>query len=132
MFAAVFCCAAILAADEPAGVQVKLLVRAKDEGSEVPVEPWIVMGVTKSSDQIALPLTGWVTLTESDARVHSSNGFFVTGIVTKQGGKYEVTIDGCNGGPLYVKTKLTPGERGVFCLAEGSDLFVALQALKTK
>ena len=113
-------------ADEPADVQVRLFYRATDGESDSKIEPWIVMGVTKSSDEFALPMTGWVKLTSDEERVYSSNGCYIDGKVVEKDGKYRVRLDGCNGGQLKMRATLKPGERGVYKLNFTDDLFVAV------
>ena len=117
-------------ADEPTGVQVRLFRRATEGESDSKIEPWIVMGVTKSSDEIATPMTGWVKLTSSDARVYSANGCYLDGKVVEKGGLYRVKLDGCAGGELKMRAKLKPGERGVFKLKFTNDMFVAVTTSK--
>jgi hypothetical protein len=113
-------------ADEPTSVQVRLFYRATEGESDSKIEPWIVMGVTKSSDQIAAPMTGWVKLTASEERVYSANGCYIDGKVVEKGGLYRVKLDGCNGGQLKMRAKLKPGERGVFKLKFTTDMYVAV------
>ena len=117
-------------ADEPAGVQVRLFYRATEGESDSKIEPWIVMGVTKSSEEIAAPMTGWVKLTSEEARVYSANGCYLDGKVVEIGGLYRVKLDGCNGGQLKMRAKLKPGERGVFKLKFTNDMFVAVTTSK--
>ena len=113
-------------ADEPTDVQVRLLYRATEGKAESKIEPWIVMGVTKSSDEVALPMTGWVKLTSDEERVYSANGCYIDGKVVAKNGKYRVKLDGCNGGQLKMRATLKPGERGVYRLNFTDDLFVAV------
>jgi len=117
-------------ADEPIGVQVRLVYRATEGKPESKVEQWIVMGVTKSSDEVAFPMTDWVKLTSSEERVYVANGCYIDGKVIEKGGQYRVKLDGCNGGQLKMRATLKPGERGVFKLKFTDDTFVAVTVPK--
>lgn len=130
MFAGILLCAALLAGAEPAGVQVRLVYSASEGKPEAKVEPWIVMTVTKSSEEVALPMTGWVSLKSSDDRIFMSNGCYIDGMVIEKNGKYEVDVSGCNGGELRMRATLKPGERGVFKLEGSGGVFVAVKAPK--
>ena len=113
-------------ADEPMDVQVRLFYRAMQGESDSKIEPWIVMGVTQSSGEIAAPMTGWVKLTSDEERVYSANGCYLDGKVVEKDGKYRIKLDGCNGGQLKMRATLKPGERGVFKLNNADIVFVAV------
>lgn len=134
MTAAFLLFAAMLAADNPAPVQAKVL-----DGSGLSIEQradielWISQAVAKSGSPLALPHTGWIVLTSDEQRLYASKqgGFIIDGKVTEKDGKYEVEINACAGGSLDKKVTLKPGERRVVKLTDNpapNNVFIALKA----
>jgi hypothetical protein len=131
-------CAAMLAVDNSAPVQAKVLY-----GSGLSIEQrndielWISQAVAKSGSPLALPHTGWIVLTGDDQRLYTSKrgGFIIDGKATERNGKYEVEINACAGVPLDTKATLQPGERRVVKLTDNPaphNVFIALEAPVTE
>lgn len=132
MHNAILLCAAMLAADDPAPVQVKVLYGTADENQQrADIDLWISRAVARTGCPLALPYTGWIALTDKSQRLHSANGLYIDGTATVRNGKYDVEIEGCNGFSLDQNVTLKPGERRVVNLSgiPGPDnFFVALKA----
>jgi hypothetical protein len=138
MTAAFLLFAAMLAADNPAPVQAKILYGSGlsiDQRADI--ELWISQAVAKSGSPLALSHTGWIVLTSDEQRLYASKqgGFIIDGKVTEKDGKYEVEINGCEGVGFQQMATLTPGERRVVKLTDNPaphNVFVALEAPVSK
>lgn len=134
MTAAFLLFAAMLATDNPAPVQAKVLYGSGlSIEQRADIELWISQAVAKSGSPLALPYTGWIVLTGDDQRLYTSKqgGFIIDGKVTEKDGKYEVEINACAGVPLDKKVTLKPGERRVVKLTDNPaphNAFIALEA----
>ena len=90
MTAALLLFAAMLAADNPAPVQAKVLYGSEPRNEQVAdIELWISRALAKSGSPLALPHTGWIALTVERKGIDESSGFIIDGKVT------EVTILSC-------------------------------------
>lgn len=132
MTAAFLLCAAMLAADNPALVQAKVLYSSEPRNEQVAhIETWISRAAVKSGSPLVLPLTGWIALTVERKRLHESNGFIMDGKATERNGMYEVEIAACDGGPLDKNVTLKRGERRVVILSNDlapDNVLLALEA----
>jgi hypothetical protein len=132
MTAALLLFAAMLAVDNPAKVQAKVLYGTADEKQHrADIEDWISQALAKTGSPLVQPHISWIALTVERKRIDESNGFIIDGKVTERNGKYEVEIDACAGGPLDKMVTLKPGERRVVKLTDDpapNNVFIALEA----
>lgn len=134
MHAAILLCATILATDNPAQVQAKVLygTDARDE-QRADIELWISKAVAKAGSPLARPYTSWIALANDSRRLYTpkEGSFYIDGKAIERCGNYQVEIDGCDGEPLDKTVVLRPGERQVVKLTDypaPDNLFVALEA----
>ena len=82
MTAAFLLFAAMLATDNPAPVQAKVLYGSGPRNERVAdIDLWISQSVAKNGSPLALPHTGWIKLTSDDQRLYTSKqgGFIIAG-----------------------------------------------------
>lgn len=131
MNTAILLCSVILAADNPDGVQARVLYGTASQDEQcADVEPWISQAAARAGSPSVLPHSGWVKLTGDHQRLDGSK-FRIDGKATERDGKYVVEIDACAGAPLDRKVALKPGERRIVKLTDNAapdNVFVALKA----
>ena len=142
MNASIMLCAVLLTTTqvEPAAngvrdvpVKVKVIYGTSDKSQQADIEPWISRAMAEAGSPLAATHADWIGLTSDLQRIHTSTegGIIVHGKVTQRNGKYDVTIDGCDGGPLEASVTLTPGQRRVVKLSdypEPANIFIVLEA----
>lgn len=138
MTAAFLLFAAMLAADNPAPVQAKILYGSGlsiDQRADT--ELWISQAVAKAGSPLAVPHTGWIVLAADYQRLYTSKrgGVIIDGKATEWNGKYEVEINGCGGAAFQQIATLKPGERRVVKLTDNPaphNVFIAVDAPVSK
>ena len=131
---AILLCAAMLAADDPAQVQAKVLYgTAAEQQHRADIELWISQAVAKTGSPLAQPYTSWIALTEKEQELYSwmQGGRIIKGKVSEKNGKFHVEITGFKIKPLQQSVVLTAGERRVVKLTDypaPNNVFIALEA----
>lgn len=131
---AILLCSVILAADDPAQVQARVLYGTDAQIEQrANVELWISRAAATNGSPLVFPDAGWIALTGDPQRLYTSTqgGFIIDGKATERVGEYAVEIDACAGFSLGQKVTLKPGERRLVKVTDDAapnNVFIALEA----